>query len=106
MPVLAPLRVPVEIRLGTPRWFRYALAVSEGGLAFARALPEELDGAVDLTFFLPEDPLPIVVRGYPVLDDESPRHEGRPEKRAIRFIALDEASRARIAHYVEERVPA
>ncbi len=107
--MLAPLRVPVEIRLGSrppARWFRYAAGVSEGGLAFVRPLPEELDGAVDLAFQLPDDPLPITVRARLATDEERRDEEGRRVHRALRFIALDEASRARIAGYVEARVPA
>lgn len=106
MPVVAPLRIPVELRLGARRWFRYAVGVSERGVAFARALPEELDGAVEVAFQLPDDAPPIHLRGRTVADEDAPRPEGPAERRAVRFIALDEPSRARIARYVEERVPA
>jgi PilZ domain-containing protein len=109
MPVLAPLRVPVELRLGTQRWFRYAHAVSEGGLAFARPLPDELDGVAEVSFHLPEDPAPIACRANPVADEGARRgdeRDGAPARRALRFADLDEESRARIARYAEERVPA
>jgi hypothetical protein len=104
MSLLAPLRVPVEIRAGAPRWFRLAHGVSEGGLAFPRPLPEELEGAVEIRFHLPEDPAPIEVRGR-VIEVEGERSEP-PQRRGIRFLGLDEDDRARIARYVEERVPA
>jgi hypothetical protein len=104
MPVIAPLHVPVEIRLGTARWFRAACGVSEGGVALFAALPDEIDGAVELAFHLPEDPAPITSRGRPVADDERPRDDRPPARRAIRFIALDEACRARIAAYVDDRL--
>ncbi len=105
MSVLAPLRVPVELRAGA-RWFRLAHAVSEQGLLFPRALPEELDGTVEATFHLPEDPTPIACRGRVIEIENEPSSDARPERRALRFVGLVEETRARIARYVEERVPA
>ena len=120
MAVLAPLRVPVELRRGT-RWFRLAHGVSEGGLLFARALPQDLDGVIEVAFHLPEDPLPIACLGRVIdVEDEVPTLPGEPEiealgggeaalrpgsRRAVRFVELDPETRARIAGYVEERVP-
>jgi len=104
--VVAPLRVPVEIRApshGASRWFRLAHGVSEMGLWFPRALPDEL-GAVEIQFHLPEDAQPIACRGQ-VVEVEAEARDERPERRAVRFVALVEEARARIARYVEERVP-
>jgi hypothetical protein len=110
MSVVAPLRVPVEIRRGAPRWFRMAHGVSEEGLLFPRALPEEADGPLQVTFQLPGDPLPVAcaARALELPPDEA---AGQPERgsdlrRAVRFVGLGAEDRARIARYVEERVPA
>ncbi|MSP59053.1 MAG: PilZ domain-containing protein [Myxococcales bacterium] len=103
VPVIASLRVPVEIRQGA-RWFRLAEGVSEGGMLFLRALPEEMEEVVDLTFHLPEDPEPIGCRGR-VVAAEVDERDPNDRRRAVRFLALDEPTRARIARYVEERVP-
>lgn len=108
--VTAPLRVPVEIRgpsRGAPRWFRLANGVSELGLLFPRALPDELDGPVEVAFHLPEDPEPVTSHGRAItVEDAARADDAPPVRRAIRFVALAEEARARIARYVEERVPA
>jgi hypothetical protein len=102
MPSSAPLCVPVELRASGAsawRWFRLASAVSEDGLLFPRPLPDELDGAVAVTFVLPEDAAPIAC-GARVIEVATAEHADR---RGVRFVALDPAARARIARYVEER---
>ncbi len=108
--VTAPLRVPVEIRgpsQGAPRWFRLAHGVSELGLIFPRALPDELDGPVEIAFRLPEDQETVITRGRTIEVEAGARDgDAPPERRAIRFVGLPEEDRARIARYVEERVPA
>jgi hypothetical protein len=108
MSVVAPLRVPVEIRRGAPRWFRMAHEVSEQGLAFPRPLPEEADGPLEVAFQLPGDALPIrcAARAIELDPEEGAEHASGAElRRAVRFVGLAEVDRARIAAYVEERVP-
>ena len=38
------------------------------------------------------------------VDDDKKREDARPERRGLRFVALAEDDRARIARYVEERL--
>lgn len=108
MAVFAPLRVPVELRRPGARYFRLADGVSELGMLFSRSLPDELDGPLRLTFYLPEDHEPLHVDALAVDErsgsDEGGTEEGR-RRRAVRFHLLDEASRGRIARYVVRRVP-
>jgi hypothetical protein len=110
----APLRIPVEIRRagGGPRWFRLASYVSEQGLVFARALPEECDGPLRVAFHLPEDPERLSLEGRAISADTGDtgasgerEREAAVERLAVRFIGPDEASRARIARYVADRLP-
>lgn len=103
----APLRVPVEIRRwgGGARWFRLARGVSELGLLFGRALPEGADGPLALAFQLPDDPLPLAIDGRAVKVDTGDE-AGPGQALAVRFIAPDADSLARIARYVAARVPA
>ncbi len=116
----APLRVPVELRAdssdGGARWFRLARAVSVDGLALLHPLPPELreepDRPLLATFHLPsapvadeergeQEPLRLAARAIaPRLDEE--HAAGAPGE--VRFVRLDEESRARIARYVEERL--
>ena len=104
MAITAPLRVPVEIHGAGARWFRLARGVSEQGLFFDRALPEELEGPLSVALLLPDDPLRLELSARAVSVETG--DEARPEERlAVRFIALDEESRARIARYVAARVP-
>src|SRR2546430_2731900 len=81
LPVTGLLRVPGEIRGpegGAPGWFRLAHGVSEGGLLFPRALPDELRGPVEIAFHLPEDPSPIACRGQVIEVDGDERADERP----------------------------
>jgi hypothetical protein len=108
MSVTAPLRIPVELRAPSgdgPRWFRLAHGVSEMGLLFPRALPDELEGPVALAFHLPEDPAAIACRGRVIEIEGDERTDERPVRRGVRFVGLAEETRARIARYVEERMP-
>lgn len=95
----APLRVPVELRR-TTRWFRLAHAVSVDGLALGTAVPDEVDGPIEVAFVLPGQSQPIRCRGRveEVLVAE------HAERRAVRFLDLDEAGRLNIQQYVEERL--
>ena len=101
--VRAPLRVPVELRHGE-RWFRVAVAVSTDGLALGSAAPAELDGPpVEVAFHLPGDARAIRCVGRAAEERVGEGDEERAELRAIQFLDLQEADRARIASYVEER---
>ncbi len=121
MAVTAPLRIPVEIRRGPavaaaankaapkvsgPRWFRTARGVSELGMHFGRALPEEADGPLTVSFVLPDGDdarLSLSARAVSVETGD----EAEPEARlAVRFIAPEDEPLARIARYVAARVPA
>lgn len=109
MSIVAPLRVPVEIRRGAPRWFRLAHGVSEAGLGFSHPLPEAADGPLEVVFQLPGDHEPIRCTAHAIevaAEDGEERASGAELRRAVRFVGLTEVDRARIARYVEERVPA
>ncbi len=101
MSLAAPLCIPVQVTIGRSRWFRSAQAVSIDGLLFIRALPDEIDSACEVLFHLPEDPQPIVCHGRSVITE--PEAEP-PQRRAIRFLDLEDAPRSRIARYLEERL--
>jgi hypothetical protein len=101
----APVRVPVELtRPSRGRWWRLVHAVSSAGLTLGQAVSPELDGPLALEFYLPGDPQPIRCHGLAeelVVDADD--HE-RAELRLLRFLDLDEAGRARIESYVQERL--
>jgi hypothetical protein len=103
MSLRVPLRVPVELRRGA-RWFRLAVDVSSDGLGFGGALPDELEGPVEVTFHLPGGAPAIRCLGR--VEERVVGHgdDERAERRAIRFVDLDEAGQARIQQYVEERL--
>ena len=97
----APLRVPVELKGSTElRWFKLAHEVWDRGLGLVAQVPEELDGPIALSFHLPGDPQPIRCHGVA----EEVVLEDRAERRALRFLDLDDSSRARIEAYVQERL--
>ena len=103
MSLRAPLRVPVEIKRET-RWFRLAHAVSTDGLSLDQAVPDELDGPLELAFHLPGDKEPLRCRGGAVEEIVGEGDAERSERRALRFLDLDEAGAARIQAYVQERL--
>jgi hypothetical protein len=106
MPEAAPLRVPAELRRAGPaksgRWFRTARSVSVEGLRFGVALPEALDGPIEVAFVLPDDEEPVTGRG--VVEELRRDDDLPPVRLALRFVGLEEPTRARIARYVEERL--
>jgi hypothetical protein len=107
MAAVAPLRVPVEIRPAgrAARWFRLAHGVSADGLLLGHPLPDEVEGPVELAFHLPEDPSPVACTGRVVaVAPATGEKEAEPARRGIRFLALDEPTRGRIARYLEERL--
>lgn len=108
---VAPLRVPVELRLagGGARWFRQATAVSAEGLLFLRPLPPELaerERPVTVTFHLPEDAEPIVLdaRAIEVRGEARRGEDDGPRATAVRFVRPDEAAARRIARYAQARL--
>ena len=105
MPPSAPLSVPVELRRGEggPRCFRIARAISEEGLSFARPVPDDFEGPIDVALTLPEDEERVTLVGRIV--EVPPETEDRPaERRAVRFVSPTEEARARIARYIQERL--
>lgn len=107
MPLRAPLHVPAELRQDRRRrWFRLTDAVSVEGLALAHVVPEELDGSLAIAFHLPGDGEPIRCVGRVAEEVVGEGESERAERRAIAFVDLDEAARARIANYVTERLGA
>ena len=102
----APMHVPVEIlrRDGRTRWFRLATDISADALRLAHVLPEELDGPLAVAFHLPGDAVPVRCGGRAVEVVVGEGEEERAERRAIALSDLDEAARARITHYVTERL--
>jgi PilZ domain len=101
----APIHVPVELRHdGRNRWFRLTSAVSVDGLGLVHVAPEELDGTLGVAFHLPGDAAPIRCRGRIAEEVVGEGEEERAERRAVVFADLDEAARARITNYVNERL--
>ena len=103
MSLRAPLRVPVELkRIG--RWFRLAHAVSTEGLRLGQALPDEVEGPMEIAFHLPGAAEPVRCHGEAVEERVGEGDHERAERRAVRFLDLDEAGAARIQAYVQERL--
>src|SRR5688572_3735305 len=104
MAARAPLNVPVELRRNDERWFRLARAVSVDGLTLGRTLPEELDGPLAVAFSLPGGGAQI--RLHAVADEEvvGEGEDTYTERRAVRFLDIDEETRVRIDHYVRDRL--
>jgi hypothetical protein len=103
MSIPAPLRVPVELRAGA-RWFRLAVTVSDRGLLLGQAVPEEIEGAFEVRFPLPDETNPIRCRaqaGEVVVGEGDEEHA---ERRALHFLDLTESDRSRIEAYVQERL--
>jgi hypothetical protein len=103
MSLSAPLRVPVELKRGH-RWFRLAHAVSTEGLSFGQAVPDEVEGPLEVTFHLPGAPAPLRCHGEVIEEIVGEGIEERAERRALRFLDLDEDGAARIQAYIQERL--
>jgi hypothetical protein len=105
MSLSAPLRVPVQLeRPPLGRWWKLAHAVSDGGLTLGQGVSPELDGPLDVTFVLPGDGQPIRCRGRVEEVVVGDGEQERAELRWVRFLDLDDAGRARIETYVQERL--
>jgi hypothetical protein len=97
--------VPVELcGEGRGRWFRLATTVSADALCFLHVIPEELEGPVRVAFHLPGDAAPVRCRGRVVTEVVGEGEEERQERRAVAFLEVEEEARARITHYVNERL--
>lgn len=105
----APMAVPVEIRaqLGTRsnsqlvRVFRLSRAVGEDGVRLERAAPIEVGRPVQVAFALPGSDEPIVASARIVAAGED--HDDSAG-RELAFGELPSEARARIGHYVAERL--
>jgi hypothetical protein len=99
----APLRVPVALRRGA-RWFRLAHAVAPDALELGCALPDELDGPIEVAFHLPGDREAVRCHGaaFEVVVGEGDLE--RAERRGVRLVDLDPEARTRIQKYIEERL--
>jgi hypothetical protein len=105
MSLRAPLRVPVELkRPPGGRWFRLALEVSTEGLSLGQAVPDELDGPLEVRFHLPGVIEPLVCHGEAVEVTVGEGADERAERCAVRFLDLDGEGAARIQAYVQERL--
>src|SRR6185503_3578719 len=105
MSLRAPLRVPVELKRSPKdgRWFRLARGVGTDGLSLSSALPDEVEGPLQIRFHLPGS-AEVACHGEvteEIVGDGDGEHA---ERRAVRFLDLDENSAARIQAYVTERL--
>jgi hypothetical protein len=104
MAVRAPLNVPVELRRNDERWFMLARAISVEGLGLVRAAPDELEGPLAVAFHLPGGGAEIRLQA--AVDEEivGEGEDSHAERRALRFLDIDEATRVRIDDYVRDRL--
>lgn len=103
MSLRAPLRVPVELKRSS-RWFRLAYEVSVDGLSLSQALPDEVEGPLEIRFHLPGVAEAITLHGEVAEVVVGEGDEERAERRLVRFLDLDENGAARIQAYVQERL--
>jgi hypothetical protein len=103
MSLRAPLRVPVELKRSN-RWFRLASEVGVDGISLLSAVPDELEGPLEVRFHLPGDAQAVVCRGEAAEEIVGEGDEERAERRLVRFLDLDEPGAARIQAYVQERL--
>ena len=107
MALQAPLHVPVELDdAPRGRWFRLADAVSEDEVRLVHVVPESLEGPLGVTFVLPGAGAEgrVQCRGRAIDIEVGRGEDAHGERRAIRFIDLDERNRSRIVNYVNERL--
>jgi hypothetical protein len=102
----APMHVPVEIlrRDGRDRWFRLSTHVAVDTLRLTHVVPEELDGPLAVAFHLPGDPAAVRCGGRAIEEAVGEGEDEHAERRTIALVDVDEATRARIAQYVTERL--
>ncbi len=80
-----------------------AHAVSVNGLTLGTPVPDDLEGPIEVAFVLPGG-APLRCRGRVDEIVVGDGEEERAERRAIRFLDLDQDGAARIQAYVEERL--
>ena len=102
MSLRAPLRVPVELKRSN-RWFRLARDVGTDGLSLSSAVPDEVEGPMQIRFHLPAS-AEVTCHGEVIEEIVGEGDSERAERRAVRFLDLDENSAARIQAYVTERL--
>jgi hypothetical protein len=105
----APLRVPVELRLGdpalgAPRWFRLTESLSVDGMELGHDLPDALDREPLVTLHLPGDRQPLSCRARVVETVVGEGDHERAARRALALVGLEEADRLRIQTYVHLRL--
>src|SRR5438874_12634513 len=103
MSLRAPLPVPVELKRSN-RWFRLAREVGTDGLSLSSALPDEVEGPLEIRFHLPGAPDAVTCHGEVTEEIVGEGETERSERRAVRFLDLDESGAARIQVYVQERL--
>jgi hypothetical protein len=102
MSLRAPLRVPVELKRSN-RWFRLAREVGLDGMSLSTALPDEVEGPHSIRFHLPGS-TEVTCNGEVIEEIVGEGDSEHAERRAVRFLDLDENSAARIQAYVTERL--
>jgi hypothetical protein len=102
MSLRAPLRVPVELKRSN-RWFRLAREVGVDGLSLSSAVPDEVEGPLQIRFHLP-GAAEVACHGEVIEEIVGEGDAETAERRAVRFLDLDENSAARIQAYVTERL--
>jgi hypothetical protein len=103
MSLRAPLRVPVELKRSS-RWFRLAREVGVDGLSLSSAVPDEVEGPMQIRFHLPGAPEAVICHGEVHEEIVGEGDSERAERRAVRFLDLDENGAARVQAYVQERL--
>ena len=99
----APLRVPVELKRQN-RWFLLAHSVSVDGLTLSAAVPEEVEGPLEISFHLPGSDAQLTCHGEVIEEVVGEGDEERVERRAVRFLDLDQAAAVTIQAYVQDRL--
>lgn len=99
------MHVPVEIsRDGSTRWYRLSTHVGVRSLQLAHVIPEELDGPLTVAFHLPGDATVVRCGGRAIEEVVGEGEDEHAERRALALVDIDDAARARITQYVNERL--
>src|SRR5437588_10728972 len=106
MSLRAPLRVPVELKRPPKdgRWFRLAGDVGVDGLSLSQAVPDEVEGPLEIRFHLPGAAPAVTCHGEVTEEIVGEGENERAERRAVRFLDLDENGAAAIQAYLQERL--
>jgi uncharacterized protein (TIGR02266 family) len=92
------IRVEMWVEESTERelYFQRGANISAGGIFLERTIPHPLGTVVNLQFTLPEDTLPIRVKGEIVNVGEASTELGM----GIKFLELNEVDRKRILDFI------